>query len=101
MQYYESIGPLPKYNEGPVWKDPSERQADYVQEHHDMISRHRETVGLAVSHFLTLVAETTHAPWVLADRFSGYTRCRAAERGGGQDRGGEGRTDQKRGCVSR
>lgn len=48
-QYYEAIGPLPRFNQGPAWKrrDPEEEEgedeADELAEHRNRISRHRET----------------------------------------------------------
>ena len=52
QQYYEAVGPLPRYNERPVWKDHSQPQGsqdgDFMQEHQDKVSRHRETVPQAL-----------------------------------------------------
>jgi hypothetical protein len=48
-QYYEAVGPLPKYNAAPVWKDPSQEEGydmteAQITEHQNKVSRHRETV---------------------------------------------------------
>lgn len=60
LQYYEAVGPIPKYNPAPAWKDPSQRvpgEAEdedaherrmteaQVREHQNKVSRHRETVS--------------------------------------------------------
>ncbi|KAK4685524.1 hypothetical protein P7C73_g4625, partial [Tremellales sp. Uapishka_1] len=40
--YYEAIGTLPRFNQGPVWKDDAETHAD-AKEHQNKVSRHRDT----------------------------------------------------------
>ena len=50
QKYYEAVGPIPKYNAGPVWKDPSQEEGydmteAQITEHQNKVSRHRETVG--------------------------------------------------------
>lgn len=58
VQYYEAVGPLPRYNAGPAWKDPEPRERldrahdgdemgmteAQIKEHQNQVSRHRETV---------------------------------------------------------
>ncbi|ORY33395.1 DNA repair protein endonuclease SAE2/CtIP C-terminus-domain-containing protein [Naematelia encephala] len=44
--YYEAIGPIPRYNQPPVWKEASEpdkAKEDELQEHQNQVSRHRDT----------------------------------------------------------
>ncbi|KAK8853260.1 hypothetical protein IAR55_003962 [Kwoniella newhampshirensis] len=46
--YYEAVGEIPRYNQGPVWKDPevvegTAAEGDWVREHQNKVSRHRET----------------------------------------------------------
>ncbi|WWD19677.1 hypothetical protein CI109_104139 [Kwoniella shandongensis] len=47
--YYEAVGEIPRFNQGPMWKDPDvveEREVDGaegVREHQNKVSRHRET----------------------------------------------------------
>ncbi|ORX40544.1 DNA repair protein endonuclease SAE2/CtIP C-terminus-domain-containing protein [Kockovaella imperatae] len=46
--YYEAVGPLPKYNQGPKWRDSSDEEDDRttdtaLREHQNKVSRHRET----------------------------------------------------------
>lgn len=42
-QYYEAIGPLPRFNQGPAWKRSAEDDEDELVEHRNRVSRHRET----------------------------------------------------------
>lgn len=63
-QYYKEVGALPRYNAGPAWKDPSQREGQdantmteaQVREHRNKVSRHRETVSVAFCS-MTMVAE--------------------------------------------
>ncbi|WVW86214.1 hypothetical protein I302_108256 [Kwoniella bestiolae CBS 10118] len=46
--WYEVIGDIPRFNQPPKWRDEHEEvverdQGDYVREHQNMVSRHRET----------------------------------------------------------
>ena len=42
-QYYEAIGPLPRFNEAPKWKDTLSSPTRHgVKEHQQQVSRHRE-----------------------------------------------------------
>lgn len=65
-QYYEAVGPLPKYNAGPAWKDASQVEGDMteaqVKEHQNKVSRHRETVCLPL-----LFNAPNHRSWTGAD----------------------------------
>ena len=48
-QYYEAIGELPRFNAGPAWNDAPQQagtsNGDFMQEHQNKVSRHRETVS--------------------------------------------------------
>ncbi|WWC91750.1 uncharacterized protein L201_006697 [Kwoniella dendrophila CBS 6074] len=45
--YYESVGEVPRYNQGPKWRDETDQiekeEGEAVREHQNMVSRHRET----------------------------------------------------------
>lgn len=42
-QYYEAVGPLPRFNQGPAWKRDAVDEEDDLTEHRNRVSRHRET----------------------------------------------------------
>ncbi|WVR07639.1 hypothetical protein IAU60_004681 [Kwoniella sp. DSM 27419] len=45
--YYEAVGEIPRFNQGPVWRDAKSAEdkdeGDAVREHQNKVSRHRET----------------------------------------------------------
>ena len=83
QQYYEAIGDLPRFNQGPKWNDgpgmPSGAGSsdiggnDAVHDHQQLVSRHREVVrDLSVGC-------RKHTSGILVHRFSLHPGCRRAE----------------------
>lgn len=47
MQYYEAVGPIPRFNQAPKWNDTDDavkEGEDHVTAHQNQTSRHRQTV---------------------------------------------------------